>query len=88
VTNDSVKPVLRLDGVGKTYRRGDEQVNVLAAFDFAVNTGEFVVVTGPSGAGKSTLLHIAGGLDTPGRGRRSGGATSDSCSSSSTWCQC
>jgi ABC-type lipoprotein export system ATPase subunit len=65
VTIDSVKPVLRLEGVGKTYRRGDEQVNVLAAFDFAVNAGEFVVVTGPSGAGKSTLLHIAGGLDAP-----------------------
>ena len=102
----SVKPVLQLKGVGKTYRRGDEQVNVLVDFDFTLDAGEFVVVTGPSGAGKSTLLHVAGGLDTPGhrdclRGRpgrmddearehapRSGGATSDSCSSSSTWCRC
>ena len=58
-------PVLQLEGVGKTYRRGDEQVHVLVDFDFIVEAGEFVVVTGPSGAGKSTLLHIAGGLDAP-----------------------
>lgn len=60
-----VTPVLQLTGVGKTYRRGDEQVHVLVDFDFTVGAGEFVVVTGPSGAGKSTLLHVAGGLDAP-----------------------
>jgi ABC-type lipoprotein export system ATPase subunit len=64
----SVTPVLQLGGVGKTYRRGDEQVNVLVDFDFTLDAGEFVVVTGPSGAGKSTLLHIAGGLDAPDSG--------------------
>jgi ABC-type nitrate/sulfonate/bicarbonate transport system ATPase subunit len=63
-----VKPVLQLKGVGKTYRRGDEQVHVLVDFDFTLDAGEFVVVTGPSGAGKSTLLHIAGGLDAPDNG--------------------
>jgi len=61
-------PVLELKGVGKTYRRGDEQVRVLVDFDFTLDAGEFVVVTGPSGAGKSTLLHIAGGLDAPDSG--------------------
>jgi ABC-type lipoprotein export system ATPase subunit len=60
-----VHPVLQLKGVGKTYRRADEQVPVLIDFDFTLDAGEFVVVTGPSGAGKSTLLHIAGGLDEP-----------------------
>ena len=63
-----MKPVLQLKGVGKTYRRGDEQVHVLVDFDFTLDAGEFVVVTGPSGAGKSTLLHIAGGLDAPDSG--------------------
>jgi ABC-type lipoprotein export system ATPase subunit len=62
------KPVLQLKGVGKSYRRGDEQVQVLVDFDFIVEAGEFVVVTGPSGAGKTTLLHIAGGLDAPDTG--------------------
>ena len=61
-------PVLQLTGVGKTYRRGGEQVRVLTDFDFTLNAGEFVVVTGPSGAGKSTLLHVAGGLDAPDSG--------------------
>src|SRR5258705_10342366 len=61
-------PVLQLEGVDKTYRRGDEQVHVLVDFDFTLDAGEFVVVTGPSGAGKSTLLHIAGGLDAPDSG--------------------
>jgi ABC-type lipoprotein export system ATPase subunit len=64
----SVKPVLQLKGVDKTYRRGDEQLRVLVDFDFTLDAGEFVVVTGPSGAGKSTLLHIAGGLDAPDSG--------------------
>ncbi|HZA10739.1 ABC transporter ATP-binding protein [Mycobacterium sp.] len=63
-----MKPVLQLKGVGKTYRRGDEQVQVLVDCDFTLTAGEFVVVTGPSGAGKSTLLHIAGGLDAPDNG--------------------
>jgi ABC-type lipoprotein export system ATPase subunit len=63
-----VTPVLQLQGVSKTYRRGDEQVHVFADFDFTLDAGEFVVVTGPSGAGKSTLLHVAGGLDAPDSG--------------------
>lgn len=60
--------MLQLNRVNKTYQRGDEQVQVLVDFDFALAAGEFVVVTGPSGAGKSTLLHIAGGLDAPDSG--------------------
>ena len=64
----AVNPVLQLKGVGKTYRRGGEQLDVLVDFDFTLDAGEFVVVTGPSGAGKSTLLHIAGGLDAPDSG--------------------
>lgn len=60
--------VVELAGVSKTYRRGDEEVRVLADFDVTMTAGEFVVVTGPSGAGKSTLLHVAGGLDAPDAG--------------------
>lgn len=63
-----MQPILEMTGVCKTYRRGDEQVRVLADFDVTVDAGEFVVVTGPSGAGKSTLLHVAGGLDQPDSG--------------------
>lgn len=65
---DPMPAALRLQGVAKQYRRGDEQVHVLADFALSVQAGEFVVVAGPSGAGKSTLLHIAGGLDAPDAG--------------------
>lgn len=61
-------PVLQLEGVSKTYHRGDERVHVLVDFDLTLRAGEFVVVSGPSGAGKSTLLHVAGGLDAPDAG--------------------
>lgn len=68
MTIGSVAPVLQLESVSKKYHRGDEDVRVLSNLDFALDAGEFVVVTGPSGAGKSTFLHIAGGLDAPDSG--------------------
>ncbi|OBI73517.1 macrolide ABC transporter ATP-binding protein [Mycobacterium sp. E740] len=65
---DSVAPALKLSGIAKTHRRGDEQVHALRDLDLTLGAGEFVVVTGPSGSGKSTLLHVAGGLDRPDNG--------------------
>ena len=64
----SESTVLRLAGVVKNYRAGQERVQVLHGLDFALYPGEFVAVTGPSGSGKSTLLHVAGGLDAPDEG--------------------
>ncbi|MFV0294002.1 MAG: ABC transporter ATP-binding protein [Paracoccus sp. (in: a-proteobacteria)] len=57
--------VLRLDGIEKTYNRGEPgQIDVLRKLDLSVGKGEVVALVAPSGAGKSTLLHIAGLLDT------------------------
>ncbi len=55
-------PILRAQGVKKTFRMGDSTVQVLKHVDLTLQAGEFVV-EGRSGSGKSTLLHILGALD-------------------------
>ena len=63
-------PVLRLDGVSKSYNIGTSiEVEVLHDIDLVLQRGEFVALIGPSGSGKSTLLNIIGLLDRPTRGR-------------------
>jgi putative ABC transport system ATP-binding protein len=60
--------LLRFHGVDKIYRRGGEELHVLAGLDLTVGEGEFLALMGPSGCGKSTILNLAGGLDTPDAG--------------------
>ena len=62
-------PVLRLDGVCKSYNLGTPvEVEVLHGVDLELRRGEFVALIGPSGSGKSTLLNIVGLLDRPTKG--------------------
>ncbi|MCL4762855.1 MAG: ABC transporter ATP-binding protein [Burkholderiales bacterium] len=58
-------PVLRMEGVTRSYRTGAGEVRALDGVDLALWPGEFVVLLGPSGSGKSTLLNLLGGLDAP-----------------------
>jgi putative ABC transport system ATP-binding protein len=58
-------PMVRLEGVSKTYRRGTVEVPVLEAVDLSIPTGAFEAFMGPSGSGKSTLLNLISGLDQP-----------------------
>jgi putative ABC transport system ATP-binding protein len=60
--------LIRARGLGKTYRKGGEDVPVLAGLDLDVAEGEFVAFMGPSGSGKTTLLNLLGGLDRPSAG--------------------
>ncbi len=58
---DGSRPLLRVQGVGKTFR-GEQAVGALQAVSLQVMEGEIVCLVGPSGSGKSTLLRIVGGL--------------------------
>jgi NitT/TauT family transport system ATP-binding protein len=53
---------VRVSGLAKSYRAGDDAVPALAGVNLEVREGEFVSVVGPSGCGKSTLLYILGGF--------------------------
>ena len=53
---------LRMEGVRKTYRMGDEEVVALDDATLQVGSDEIVALVGPSGSGKTTLCSIAGGI--------------------------
>ena len=59
------EPVFHAQGLTKTYRMGEAEVQALRGVDLEIRAGELIVLLGPSGSGKSTLLNILGGLDTP-----------------------
>ncbi len=61
-------PLIIARGLGRTYRMGKRNLEVLRGVDLSVARGEFVALRGASGAGKSTLLHLLGGLDKPDAG--------------------
>ncbi|MFN2250991.1 MAG: ABC transporter ATP-binding protein [Anaerolineae bacterium] len=63
------EPILRLDGVAKTYTDTPDGTVALEDVSMSVRPGEFVSVVGQSGAGKSTLLRIAADLTEPTSGR-------------------
>lgn len=60
--------LVRVEGVEKTFRRGSENIHVLANLNLQISAGEFLALMGPSGSGKSTLLNLIGGLDRPTNG--------------------
>src|SRR4051812_47574921 len=61
--NPDSQPLVRVEGVSKSFRRGSEEIHVLSGLDLQVQAGEFLALMGPSGSGKSTLLNLIGGLD-------------------------
>ncbi|MCY1283054.1 putative ABC transporter ATP-binding protein YknY [compost metagenome] len=57
--------MIRLSGLTRCFRAGEQQVVGLDALELEVAAGDYLAVMGPSGSGKSTLLNILGLLDAP-----------------------
>ncbi len=64
----TVPPIIRLQGIEKTFWRGKEPVHVLDGLDLEVPEGSFEALMGPSGSGKTTILNLIAGIDQPTRG--------------------
>lgn len=61
--------VISCSKVGKSYRQGSQQLQVLDGLDLEIRAGEMIGIMGASGSGKSTFLNLLGGLDRPDAGR-------------------
>src|SRR5271156_251494 len=55
--------------VHKSFKSGDQWIEVLRGVSCRIPKGRFAFIVGPSGSGKSTLLYLLGALDRPTSGR-------------------
>jgi putative ABC transport system ATP-binding protein len=63
------EPLIKVEGLNKSYTMGDTALHVLKDIELSVQEGEMISITGTSGSGKSTLLNVLGILDDYDNGR-------------------
>jgi ABC-type lipoprotein export system ATPase subunit len=62
------RPVVELDGVGKSFGAGATAVRALQDASLTIDAGEVVALVGRSGSGKTTLLNVLLGWEAPDHG--------------------
>ena len=62
------QPLVRLEGVSKSYGTGPNRLHVLDGVDLDLRRGETTSLVGRSGSGKSTLISLIAGLMRPDAG--------------------
>jgi putative ABC transport system ATP-binding protein len=62
-TDPSIRPLLRVSALRKSYATPQGPLPVLRGVDLTLSAGETLALMGESGSGKSTLLHLIGALD-------------------------
>ena len=60
-----MKQLISLKNICRSYRNGEQELQILKNINLEIGEGEFVAIMGPSGSGKSTLMNTIGMLDTP-----------------------
>jgi putative ABC transport system ATP-binding protein len=61
--------MIEISDVHKSFKSGDQWLEVLRGVSCRIPKGKFAFIVGPSGSGKSTLLYLMGALDRPSSGR-------------------
>ena len=60
-----MKFLLNAKNISKSFKLGNQDIQVLHDISIKIELGEFVAIMGKSGSGKSTLISILAGLDSP-----------------------
>ena len=61
--------VLQVEGLSKTFFKGNQATTVIENIDLQVKKNEFLVILGPGQAGKTTLINMIAGLLKPTTGK-------------------